>query len=74
MGAQPDRVKGERERRGELEPSLALFRPLAAYLVPVGIVILAIADSPWWVGVALIVSGAVITQKLGEDERRAESN
>lgn len=61
------------ERTEPPPPVAAVFRPLAAYLVPVGVVILVLADWPWWVGSAVIAAGILITRRLGEDERRARA-
>jgi hypothetical protein len=41
-----------------------LLRPLAAYLVPVGVVVMVVAGSGWWVGAALMVFGIVASRKL----------
>ena len=41
-----------------------LIRPLAVYLVPVGIVVMIVAGSAWWAGAILIVLGVVTTRKL----------
>ena len=53
------------EKPGETPGSIAsLFLPLAGYLVPIGIVLLALGDAPTWVGVALIVVGALAARFL----------
>jgi SNF family Na+-dependent transporter len=44
-----------------------LFLPLAAYLVPLGIVILAFNAAPTWSGIALIVVGAALARLLSKD-------
>ncbi|MBV8462701.1 MAG: hypothetical protein JO368_05365, partial [Acidimicrobiales bacterium] len=53
----------------------ALFLPLAAYLVPIGIVFLVFDAAPWWIGVSLIVLGGAIGQHLkgAEDEAKRQS-
>ncbi|MGW0749561.1 hypothetical protein [Streptomyces sp. NPDC002587] len=46
-------------------PRLAgLLLPLAGLLVPTGIAVLVFDDNVWWLGVALIVTGAVLTKAL----------
>lgn len=42
----------------------SLFLPLAGYLVPLGIVLLALGEVPTWSGVGLIVFGAVLGRFL----------
>jgi hypothetical protein len=49
----------------------ALFLPLAAYLVPIGIVFLVFNSAPWWIGVSLIVIGGAVSQHLKQAERFA---
>jgi hypothetical protein len=44
----------------------SLFLPLAAYIVPVGIVLLIVGGTPWWIGVGLIVIGSVVTKNLND--------
>jgi MFS family permease len=46
----------------------ALFVPLTAYLVPIGIVFLVFNTTPWWIGVSLIVIGGSVTQHLRQAE------
>ena len=46
------------------ESIASLFLPLAGYLVPIGIVILASDAAPAWSGIALIVSGVLLTRIL----------
>jgi magnesium-transporting ATPase (P-type) len=48
-----------------------LFRPLAAYLVPVGIVVLIVGNGLWWTGAVLIVLGVVITRQVHRAAERA---
>jgi hypothetical protein len=50
-----------------------LFRPLAAYLVPVGIVVMIVGNSLWWAGAVLIVLGVVITRQVHRATRRIRS-
>jgi hypothetical protein len=69
----PERaVARDRAARGEPgrpEPPLRdLLLPLVGYLVPVGIIVIAVAAAPWWVGGALIVLGAVITRRFVEED------
>jgi hypothetical protein len=45
-------------------PLRALLVPLAGFLTPVGILALVFDAAPTWVGIALIVAGAVITHQL----------
>jgi hypothetical protein len=47
----------------------ALFLPLAAYLVPIGIVFLVFNTAPWWIAVSLIVVGGAVSQHLKQAER-----
>ena len=46
----------------------ALFLPLTAYLVPIGIVFLVFDTAPWWIGVSLIVIGGAASRRLLQDE------
>jgi magnesium-transporting ATPase (P-type) len=46
-----------------------LLRPLAAYLVPVGIVVMIVAGSAWWAGAVLVVVGIVTTRRLHQAAR-----
>jgi hypothetical protein len=41
-----------------------LLRPLAAYLVPVGILVMIFGGSGWWIGAALLVLGVLTTRAL----------
>jgi hypothetical protein len=58
--------------QGEPAPPVSkLLVPLAGFLTPVGILALIFDAAPTWVGVGLIVVGAVLTQQLaraGDDE------
>ncbi|MFJ8208286.1 hypothetical protein [Streptomyces sp. NPDC096033] len=52
--------------RGEPEPGLgSLLLPLAGLLVPVGIAVLVFEGGMWWLGVALIGAGGLLTKALG---------
>jgi hypothetical protein len=57
----PDRARLVRE----------LLRPLAAYLVPVGILVAAVGGQLWWAGAILIVAGIVATRHLRRSTRPA---
>jgi hypothetical protein len=52
-------------------PLSDLFRPLAAYLVPVGILVAIVDSRLWWAGVIVIVAGILITRHLHRHVRRA---
>ncbi len=41
-----------------------MFLPLAGLLVPIGIAVLIFDDNVWWLGVALIVGGSLLTKAL----------
>jgi hypothetical protein len=43
---------------------LALLRPLAAYLIPVGILVMIVSGNTWWIGGALIVLGVLLSRWL----------
>ncbi|MFJ3965717.1 hypothetical protein [Streptomyces sp. NPDC090036] len=61
------RARAVREATGEgPQPPgrAALLLPLAGLLVPIGIAVL-IFDNMWWLGVALIVMGSLLTKRLG---------
>jgi hypothetical protein len=45
---------------------VALLRPLAAYLIPVGILMLVVDGNAWWIGATLIALGVLITRRLAE--------
>jgi len=47
----------------------ALFLPLAACLVPIGIVLLAFDAAPWWIAVSLIAIGGAVGQHLKQAPR-----
>ncbi|PWK68797.1 hypothetical protein BCL76_107264 [Streptomyces sp. CG 926] len=60
------RARGAREAAGlppEPTPWAGFLVPLAGLLVPIGIVVL-IFDNMWWLGVALIVVGSLLTKSL----------
>jgi multisubunit Na+/H+ antiporter MnhB subunit len=50
----PDRARHARE----------LLRPLAAYLIPVGILVMIFAGSGWWIGAGLLVLGIITSRAL----------
>lgn len=59
------RALRERNLPGPAEPPLSsLLVPLAGYLTPVGIVVLAFGAGPVWLGVGLIVLGVVLVKSL----------
>lgn len=43
---------------------LALLRPLAAYLIPAGILVMIASGNTWWIGAALIVLGVLLSRWL----------
>ncbi|MFF0218603.1 hypothetical protein [Streptomyces vinaceus] len=50
---------------GPTPPNLAgMFVPLTGLLVPIGIAVLIFDDNVWWLGVALIVVGGMLTKRL----------
>ncbi|MFB6806222.1 hypothetical protein [Streptomyces sp. NPDC056387] len=65
----PDVARARALRRagmpGPEPPHLAgMFLPLAGLLVPIGIAVLIFDDNVWWLGVALIVGGSLLTKAL----------
>ncbi|MFD7031392.1 hypothetical protein ACFWAR_25535 [Streptomyces sp. NPDC059917] len=51
--------------RGESGPGRsALLLPLAGLLVPIGIAVLVLDGNVWWLGVALMVAGGLLTKTL----------
>jgi hypothetical protein len=65
----PDHATAEAESAADTTPDRArhareLLRPLAAYLVPVGILVMIFAGSRWWIGAALLVLGILTTRAL----------
>lgn len=64
------RPNGDRAGRRAGHPA-ELVKPLAAYLVPVGIVVMVVAGSAWWVGAVLLVAGIVTTRRLHQASRVA---
>jgi hypothetical protein len=65
----PDHATAEVESSTEAAPGRArhareLLRPLAAYLVPVGILVMIFGGSGWWIGAALLVLGILATRAL----------
>jgi len=49
-------------------PVSKLLVPLAGYLIPVGILALALDAAPTWVGVAFIVAGGVLTHQFARND------
>ncbi|MEU2113573.1 hypothetical protein [Streptomyces sp. NPDC019507] len=71
-----ERIHGGRPSRGSPTSVGALFMPFAGYLVPVGIVVLALGSGPTWLGIALIVLGVLLVRAFKLDangERAPES-
>ncbi|MEU2491317.1 hypothetical protein [Streptomyces sp. NPDC007883] len=71
-----ERIHGGRPSRGSPTSVGALFMPFAGYLVPVGIVVLALGSGPTWLGIALIVLGVLLVRAFKLDangERVTES-
>ncbi|MFD6967736.1 hypothetical protein [Streptomyces sp. NPDC059949] len=71
----PDVVRARATReatgQGPEPPRLAgLLLPLAGLLVPIGIAVL-IFDDMWWLGVALIVAGSLLTKSLQSQSQAA---
>lgn len=58
---------------GRKRPLSDLFRPLAAYLVPVGILIMVVGNSLWWAGLILVVAGIVITRHLHQAVKSSQA-
>jgi len=50
-----------------------LALPVVGYIVPVGIVVLAVGGAPWWVGGGMIVLGAAVAHRLTGEEAAKES-
>ncbi len=72
----PDYATADRTSAAGTERSGAahyadLLRPLTAYLVPVGIVVMIVAGTDWWAGAVLLVAGIVTTRKLHQTARTA---
>jgi hypothetical protein len=66
VGARQEIAAGERT---EPAPSVRkLLLPLAGYAVPVGIVVLLVGGTPWWVGIGLIVLGVYLTRTFSEQD------
>ena len=66
-GAAPDGGPGQKR------PLSDLFRPLAAYLVPVGILVMVVGGSLWWPGLILVVAGIVVTRHLHRAVKRSRA-
>jgi hypothetical protein len=55
-------------KRGDPGPGLnSLLLPLTGYISTIGIVLLIVGGTPWWVGVGLIVVGGYVTRALFGD-------
>lgn len=52
-------------------PGVELLRPLAGYLIPVGIVVLIVGGAVWWIGAALIALGVVTSRYLRKSNASA---
>jgi hypothetical protein len=63
-------VRGARRSRKARHADL--FRPLAVYLVPVGILVMIIAGPAWWIGAIIMITGIVTTKKLHEAARKVD--
>ena len=65
------RVLPAREDSGGTPPATvaSLFLPLAGYLVPLGIVLLALGETPTWCGVGLIVIGSLLGRFLHQQSQ-----
>jgi magnesium-transporting ATPase (P-type) len=66
-GWYPDYATAEGARHAgphRARPVSELFRPLAAYLVPAGILVAVVSGKLWWTGVILIAVGVVATRHL----------
>ena len=48
-----------------------LLRPLAAYLVPVGILVMILGGNAWWAGAALLVLGILTSRALRQADESA---
>jgi putative Ca2+/H+ antiporter (TMEM165/GDT1 family) len=51
-------------------PVAELFRPVAAYLMPAGILVLFVGGRLWWAGFVLIAVGLALTRQLHQATRR----
>jgi hypothetical protein len=69
--ARDEIAHGERSEPAPTVRELAL--PLTGYLVPVGILVLALGTAPWWVGAVLIAIGVLATRLLAGEEARVEA-
>lgn len=65
--AEPARHAGPHRAR----PVSDLLRPLAAYLVPVGILVAVVGGKLWWAGVIVTAAGVVATRHLHRATRAA---
>ncbi|MEU9302615.1 hypothetical protein [Streptomyces sp. NPDC048269] len=59
------RARATHDATGPEPPHLAgLLLPLAGLLVPIGIAVLVFDDNAWWLGIALMLTGGVLTKAL----------
>lgn len=68
--ARAEKARGERATPAPTVRDLVL--PLAGYIVPVGVLVLAVGGAPWWVGAGMVVLGAVAAHRLGVEEEEVE--
>ena len=72
-GWYPDHATAEPAQHGgqhRARPVSDLLRPLAVYLIPVGILVAIVGGKLWWAGAILIVAGIVATRHLHRSARR----
>jgi hypothetical protein len=68
-------IPASEDSGGTVPVSIArLCLPLAGYLVPLGIVLLALGEVPTWCGVGFIVIGAVLGRLLHQQSRSGSAN
>ncbi|MEU3725791.1 hypothetical protein [Streptomyces sp. NPDC031705] len=60
----PQVLRARADGRGGAPPTAGLLLPLAGLLVPIGIAVLVFDGNVWWLGVALIVAGGLLTKSL----------
>ncbi|MCD0483655.1 hypothetical protein LO771_14935 [Streptacidiphilus sp. ASG 303] len=73
----PDVVRARARREAGVlappAPPLAdLLLPLTGYLVPVGVVVLALGSGPAWLGAALVLLGVLLSRALGRRRRQGD--
>jgi hypothetical protein len=69
-GAGADADAGAAAGQGGHRPVSELIRPVAAYFVPVGILIMILGGKLWWGGAILVVAGVVVTRRLSTSLRQ----